>query len=78
MYELLQSVLKSDEKTYLHQLLSALRASGKQYVLKNEILHAFSDYCQQSQRPAYFYHSSHLGQVVHYTDEIIFEEESNW
>ncbi|MBW4621621.1 MAG: sucrose synthase [Cyanosarcina radialis HA8281-LM2] len=78
MYELLQAVLNSDEQTALSQLVDRLRASGKRYFLRNEILQAFADYCHQSEKPAYFYHSSSLGKLVHYTHEIILEDESIW
>ena len=78
MYELVQAILNSGEKTDLRQLLGSLRSKEKQYFLRNEILQAFGDYCQQSQKPAYFYHSSPLGQLIHYTHEIILEEENTW
>ena len=80
MSELVQSVLNSDseEKAFLRQLIDALSASGKQYFLRNEILQVFAEYCDQSQKPAYFYHSSSLGKLIHQTDEIILEAESVW
>jgi sucrose synthase len=78
MHELLPSILNSDEKISLGQLLSALRTSGKHYFLRNEILQTFSDYCQQSRKPAYFFHSSSLGKLINYTHEIILEDESIW
>ncbi len=78
MHELVQAVFNSDEKTALRQLVSELNVSGKRYLLRNEILQAFADYCQQSQKPAYFYHSSSLGKLINYTHEIILEEESTW
>jgi sucrose synthase len=78
MYELVQTVLDSDEKTALRQLVYTLNASGKRYFLRNEIIQAFADYCQESQRPAYFYHSSSVGKLINYTHEIILEEESIW
>ncbi|MDF5716249.1 MAG: sucrose synthase [Rhizonema sp. NSF051] len=74
MDKLVQSVLNSGEKADLGQLLSELSASGKKYFLKSEILLAFIDYCQQSEKPAYFYHSSSLGRLIHHTHEIILEE----
>ncbi len=74
MDKLVQSVLHSDEKADLGQLLSELSASGKKYFLENEILLAFIDYCQKSEKPAYFYHSSSLGRLIHQTHEIILEE----
>ncbi|MGF1935306.1 MAG: sucrose synthase [Nostoc sp. ChiQUE02] len=78
MYELVQAVFNGDEKTALHQLIYALSASGKRYFLRNEILQAFADYCHQSQKPAYFFHSSSVGKLIQYTHEIILEEESSW
>jgi sucrose synthase len=78
MHELVHSVLNSDEKLSLRQLIDALRTSGKQYFLRNEILQTFADYCHQFQKPAYFYHSSSLGKLLHHTHEIILEEENIW
>jgi sucrose synthase len=78
MHELVQSVFDSDEKTALRQLIYALSTSGKRYFLRNEILQTFADYCHQSEKPAYFYHSSSVGRVINYTHEIILEEENTW
>ncbi|MBE9038433.1 sucrose synthase [aff. Roholtiella sp. LEGE 12411] len=78
MHELVQSVFDSDEKTALRQLIYALSISGKRYFLRNEILQTFADYCHQSEKPAYFYHSSSVGRVINYTHEIILEEENTW
>jgi sucrose synthase len=78
MHELAQTVLNSDEKVALRQLISILGSSGKRYLLRNEILQAFGDYCQQTEKPAYFFHASALGQLINYTHEIILEEESTW
>lgn len=78
MYELVQTVLNSDEKVALRQLVAAFNASGKRYLLRNEIVQIFSEYCQRSHKPAYFFHSSSLGTLVSLTHEIILEEESIW
>ncbi len=79
MQDLIQAVFNnSDEKTALFQLIGVLSTSGKRYFLRNEILHAFADYCQQYQKPAYFYHSSALGKLIHSTHEILLEDESIW
>lgn len=78
MHGLFQDILNSGERPDLRQLLGELRAQEKKYFLHNEILQAFSDYCYKSQKPAYFYHASSLGQLVHYTHEILLEEESIW
>jgi sucrose synthase len=78
MYELVQAVFNGDEKTALHQLIYGLSASDKRYFLRNEILLFFADYCHQSQKPAYFYHSSSIGKLIQYTHEIIIEDKNTW
>ncbi|MCM0593576.1 MAG: sucrose synthase [Gloeotrichia echinulata IR180] len=78
MHELVQTVINGEEKTALHQLILALSHTGKRYFLRNEILQAFAEYCHQSQQPVYFYHSSTVGKLIHYTHEIILAEESTW
>jgi len=78
MHELIQTVLNSDEKSAVRQLIFTLSASGKRFFVRNEILQAFAEYCHQSQQPAYFYHSSSVGKLIHYTHEIILSEESTW
>lgn len=78
MQELVQPVLNSEQKIEMRQLLDALRNSDKQYFLRNEILQAFAEYCHQAQKPAYFFHASSLGQLLHYTHELILEDESTW
>lgn len=78
MYNLIQEVVNSEAKVALRQLLSALRASDKRYFLRNEILQAFANYCCQFQKPTHFYHSSALGKLIHYTHELILEDESIW
>ncbi|MBW4631462.1 MAG: sucrose synthase [Iphinoe sp. HA4291-MV1] len=78
MHELVQTILNSDEKTALSHLIDTLSALDKRYFLRNEILQAFADYCQHSQKPAYFFHSSSIGTLIHYTHEMIIEEESTW
>ncbi len=78
MCELLRTVLDGDEKADLRQLLDRLCADKERYFLRNQILQAFEDYCNNYQKPAYFYHSSALGELIHYTHEIILEEESLW
>ncbi|WP_066424920.1 MULTISPECIES: sucrose synthase [unclassified Anabaena] len=79
MRELHQTILTdNEEKTALRQFMFALKANGKCYLLSNEILQAFSQYCHQTQKPTYFYHSSALSKLLHRTHEIILEEESTW
>ncbi|MEA5579219.1 sucrose synthase [Anabaena sp. UHCC 0451] len=78
MHELLKLVFDSDEKIDLGQFLCTLKTQDKCYFLRNEILQNFADYCRQSQKPAYFYHSSSLGTLLNYTHEIILERENTW
>ncbi|MBU7583735.1 MAG: sucrose synthase [Nostoc sp. TH1S01] len=78
MNELLQAVLNSDEKAVLLQLISSLIVSGKQYFLRNEILQIFAEYCHNSQKPAYFYYSSSVGKLIHYTHEIVLSDGNAW
>jgi sucrose synthase len=78
MHDLIETVLAQEEQGDLLQLIAALKRSGKQYFLRNEILQAFSDYCHQNQKPNYFYHTSALGKLVHLTHELIFVEDRIW
>ncbi|ARV58742.1 sucrose synthase [Nostocales cyanobacterium HT-58-2] len=78
MHELVQTVLTSEEKTALRELVDALSALDKRYFLRNEIIQAFADYCVSSQKPAYFFYSSSLAKLIDYTHEIILEEEATW
>ncbi|HEY9603899.1 MAG TPA: sucrose synthase [Allocoleopsis sp.] len=78
MSELLRAVLDGDEKADLHQLLNQLSTDRERYFLRNQILQAFEDYCKNSNKPAYFYRTSALGELIHYTHEIILEDGSVW
>ncbi|MCY7282173.1 MAG: sucrose synthase, partial [Cyanobacteria bacterium CAN_BIN43] len=78
MHDLIQTVLASKEQADLLQLIGVLRASGKRYFLRNEILQTFSDYCHQTQKPTYFYHTSALGKLVHFVHELILAEKDIW
>lgn len=78
MHDLRETVLNGEEKTTLSQLIGELKTSGKRYFLRNEILQAFANHCQQYQKPAYFYHSSFIGQLIYYTHEMIVAEDSTW
>jgi len=78
MYQLLQAILNGDEKAALEQLILSLNTADKRYFLRNEILQAFANYCHKSQKPTYFYHSSSVGKLIHYTHEMILLEGSVW
>jgi sucrose synthase len=80
MSELLQAVLDSEEKGDLRALISELRQQEKHYLLRNDILNIYREYCtkyQQPDKPDKFYAASHLGQLIYYTQEII-RENSNF
>jgi sucrose synthase len=78
MFELVQAVIRSDEKVDFRQLAAKFRATGKRYLLRNEILRAFEQTCQMLEKPSYFFHSSRLGELIHYTHEVLLEDESLW
>lgn len=76
MSYLIETVLNSEEKGDLVEFANQLRESQKYYLLRNDILSAFSEYCQNHQKPDNFEHSSRLGKLIYYTQEIILEQES--
>jgi sucrose synthase len=76
MSDLIQAVLSSDERTNLRQFASQLRALDKRYFLRNEILSEFADYCKNYEKSEQFYHTSRLGKLIYYVQEIILEGES--
>jgi sucrose synthase len=76
MSELLQAVLDSEEKSDLRSLISELRQQEKKYLLRNDILNLYGEYCSKYEKPEQFYTASHLGKLVYYTQEIIQEESS--
>ncbi|HEY9827083.1 MAG TPA: sucrose synthase, partial [Stenomitos sp.] len=78
MFELVQAVIRSDEKLDFRQLIAKFRATGKRYLLRNEILQTFEQTCQLLEKPPYFFHSSRLGELIHHTHEVLLEEESIW
>ncbi|HEY9694928.1 MAG TPA: sucrose synthase [Oculatellaceae cyanobacterium] len=76
MSELIQAVIDSNEKTDLRTFASDLRHQEKRYLLRNDILTAFAEYCNHHQKPENFFSSSNLGKLIYYTQEII-REDSN-
>ncbi len=73
MSNLIQAVLDSDERIDLRQLGSELHNQEKRYLLRNDILGAFEDYCNKYEKSEQFRHSSHLQKLIYYTQEIIIE-----
>ncbi len=79
MNQLIEAVLNhAEERTVLQQLLSQLSASDQRYFLRNEITHAFTAYGHETGKPAYFFHSSLIGNFIHYTHEILLEADRVW
>ncbi|MGB3518998.1 MAG: sucrose synthase [Elainellaceae cyanobacterium] len=76
MSELIQAVLDSNERTDLRQFASELRKRDQRYLLRNDILTAFSDYCNTYDRSEDFRQQSHLSKLIYYVQEIILEQES--
>jgi len=76
MSELIQSILDSEEKKDFRSLLSDLRQQEKSYLLRNDILNAYSEYCSKHKKSEDFYGGSNLSKLIYYTQEIIREESS--
>ena len=76
MSDLIQAVLNSDERTNLRQFASQLRNAEKRYLLRNEILAAFSDYCNHYEQSEQFQTSSRLGKLIYHVQEIILDGNS--
>lgn len=74
MSELLQAVLDSEERSDLRSFVSELRHQEKQYLLRNDILSAYTEYCSKYEKPEEFYNSSNLGKLIYYMQEIIQED----
>lgn len=82
MFEPLQTVLESPEKADFREFLQQLRQQDKSYLLRNEILLAFDEFCQQSSsdedgsRSNLCDPESVLRHLVNCTQEIIFDNDS--
>ena len=76
MSYLIESVLNCEEKNDLRGFISQLQGSSQRYLLRNDILQAFKEFCQQKENSAQFKQSSRLGKLIYYTQEIILEEDS--
>jgi sucrose synthase len=76
MSELIQAVLESEERNDLRSLMSELRTSDKNYLLRNDILHQFSEFCSKYNKSEQFSTSSLLSKLIYYTQEVIQEDTS--
>lgn len=69
MSELIQAVLKSEERSNFRQFASLLRSADKKYLLRNEILQLFNEKSEQ------FSDSPNLQKLIRYVQEIILEND---
>ncbi|MBD2196791.1 MULTISPECIES: sucrose synthase [Calothrix] len=76
MSELIQTVLNSEEKSDLRSFISELRHQENKYLLRNDIINSYSEYCTKYDMSEEYRHSSHLAKLIYYTQEII-QEDSN-
>jgi len=77
MSELVQAVLESKERTDLRDFIDLLRREGShRYLLRNDILNAFSTFCQDQEKNTDYARNSALGRLIYYTQELILEYES--
>ncbi|MGV2827643.1 sucrose synthase [Myxosarcina sp. GI1(2024)] len=75
MSDLIEAILNSTEKSDLREFISEIEASDQRYLLRNDILNTFHQFCQQKD-DLKFEATSRLGKLIYYTQEIILEEES--
>jgi len=68
MSELINAVLNSEEKSDLRSFISELRSQEKGYLLRNDILNVYSEFCSKFHKEDT---SSLLGKLIYYTQEII-------
>jgi len=68
MSDLIHAVLNSEEKSDLRSFISELRSQEKGYLLRNDILNVYTEFCSKYQKEQPF---SLLGKVIYYTQEII-------
>lgn len=78
MENLVSAVLNSADKETFHQLMLALGDTGKSYFLRTEILQQFKDLCRSLDKPNYFFHSSALGELLHFTHELLIDDGYFW
>ena len=73
--ELIQNAI-AEEKNDLRSFISELRHQENRYLLRNDILNAYKEYCSKYQKGEEYYNSSNLGKLIYYTQEIIREDGS--
>lgn len=76
MSNLIQNVVVSDEKNNLHQFTNLLRQSQKHYLLRDDILTIFYQYCSINRENKSLSRNSNLSKLIYSTQEIILDKES--
>ncbi|MEA5508391.1 sucrose synthase [Crocosphaera sp. UHCC 0190] len=76
MANLIELIFKSDEKADLFNFIGELRQFDHRYLLRNDILLAFEEFCKAYEKPSSYSRNSRLSRLVYYTQEIILETES--
>lgn len=76
MSELIQAILDSEERSDLRSFISLLRQEENKYLLRNDILSVYVNFCFKNEKSSTFAASSRLGKLIYYTQEII-QEDSN-
>ncbi|MEM7773047.1 MAG: sucrose synthase [Cyanobacteria bacterium P01_A01_bin.37] len=77
MSELVQAVLDNmQERVDLRKFMSELRHREPRYLLRNDIVSAFSEYCENNHKPDSFVLRSDLGLLIACTQEMILDRES--
>lgn len=71
MQNLIQTVIDKGEQTDLRQFLSELKQRNKPYLLRNDIVTAFSEYCKQFGKTDEFKIDSYLSKLIVRIQEII-------
>ena len=75
MLELLKNLTDGEDKNNLREFVSYLRRQDRGYLLRNDIVTMFEEYCQSSGQHKTC-HSTALGKLIASTQDIIFDEES--
>jgi sucrose synthase len=83
MKTLIKVVLESEEKIDLQHFIERLSTQfdareERKYLLRNQILRSFKEYCDEGEKPAYFFHSSALGEMIHATHEMLLDNSNIW
>ncbi|MGK7943935.1 MAG: sucrose synthase [Microcystaceae cyanobacterium] len=76
MKQVIEQIVNSDEKIELLQFIDQLRQSEHTYLLRNDIVSAFENYCKNYQKNEEFHLHSRLSRLIYYTQEIILDGQS--